>query len=112
LLPKSGTSSLDDIKELQRQASAWLPHLRGKANCLDHGHGWALNHPLQKLYDDQIYMSMMMMIEPSRALRVFGDEAAEVGHKRTRDDASDSVKEDVLRLAKPAVARDLKRVCA
>ena len=40
---------LDDLVKIKEMASEWLPH-RG-TDCLDKGHGWALNHPLQKLMD-------------------------------------------------------------
>lgn len=41
-------SPKDDIESIRKMASIWLPHRKGP-NCLDKGHGWALNHPLQKL---------------------------------------------------------------
>ena len=40
----------DDLEALRKQAAAWLPYNKGP-DCLDGGHGWALNHPLQKLID-------------------------------------------------------------
>ena len=39
----------DDLEGLRMQAAKWLPHC-GK-DALDKGHGWALNHPMQKLID-------------------------------------------------------------
>lgn len=40
----------DDLEALRKQAAEWLPYKNGPG-CLDGGHGWALNHPLQKLID-------------------------------------------------------------
>ena len=37
----------DNIEELRVLASEWLPY--NGSDALDKGHGWALNHPLQKL---------------------------------------------------------------
>ena len=37
----------DDLDDLQRRAREWLPF--NGPGCLDKGHGWALNHPIQKL---------------------------------------------------------------
>ena len=39
----------DDLEAIRQQAAVWLPYQRGNPNCLDKGHGWALNHPIQKL---------------------------------------------------------------
>ena len=39
----------DDIASIQKQAAVWLPFRKGDPNCLDLGHGWALNHPLSWL---------------------------------------------------------------
>ena len=39
----------DDLEALREQAAEWLPY--SGPGCLDGGHGWALNHPLQKLID-------------------------------------------------------------
>ena len=38
----------DNLEALRQQAGMWLPYRKGPG-CLDKGHGWALNHPLQKL---------------------------------------------------------------
>jgi len=38
----------DDLEGILTAANSWLPHRKGPL-CLDKGHGWALNHPLQKL---------------------------------------------------------------
>jgi hypothetical protein len=38
----------DDLEAIQLNAAAWLPFRKGPM-CLDKGHGWALNHPLQWL---------------------------------------------------------------
>ena len=39
----------DDIASTQKQAAVWLPFRKGGPDCLDLGHGWALNHPLMWL---------------------------------------------------------------
>lgn len=39
----------DDLDELRVTAAKWLPY--SGPDCLDKGHGWALNHPIQKLID-------------------------------------------------------------
>ena len=39
----------DDIASIQKQAAVWLPFRKGGLDCLDLGHGWALNHPLMWL---------------------------------------------------------------
>ena len=39
----------DDIASIQKQAAVWLPFRKGAPDCLDPGHGWALNHPLMWL---------------------------------------------------------------
>lgn len=38
----------DDLETIKLKAAAWLPFRKGPM-CLDKGHGWALNHPLQWL---------------------------------------------------------------
>ena len=38
----------DELDAIRAKANTWLPHRKGPG-CLDKGHGWALNHPLQKL---------------------------------------------------------------
>ena len=40
----------DDLESIRKEAEMWLPYRKGP-NCLDKGHGWALNHPIQKLID-------------------------------------------------------------
>jgi hypothetical protein len=37
----------DDLHALRRMANVWLPYTG--ANCLDRGHGFVLNHPIQKM---------------------------------------------------------------
>ena len=45
---KGRALTLDDSIELVRQEAAkWLPYRASDPNILDHGHGWALNHPIQ-----------------------------------------------------------------
>lgn len=41
----------DDLEQLKREANAWLPHQKADPACLDHGHGWALNHPIARFID-------------------------------------------------------------
>ena len=36
----------DDLEEVRAAAAEWLPYRKNDPNCLDKGHGWALNHPL------------------------------------------------------------------
>lgn len=36
----------DDIGRLQETANEWLPYRKSDPNCLDKGHGWAINHVL------------------------------------------------------------------
>lgn len=36
----------DDLELLQEKANQWLPWRKSDPNCLDGGHGWAVNHPL------------------------------------------------------------------
>jgi hypothetical protein len=43
-------SPQDDLEAIRNEAAQWLPFKKGD-DCLDKGHGWALNHPLQKLID-------------------------------------------------------------
>ena len=52
----------DDLDDLKRRAQEWLPSKKGP-NCLDKGHGWALNHPIQKLIE---YKNYLMGVEPSQ----------------------------------------------
>lgn len=40
----------DDLEELRVRGAEWLPYRKGP-DCLDKGHGWALNHPLARLRD-------------------------------------------------------------
>lgn len=48
----------DDLEDLQRRAREWLP-FKGP-DALDRGHGWALNHPIQKLIE---YKNHLMGVE-------------------------------------------------
>ena len=43
----------DDLEKLRLEAKRWLPYQKNQPNCLDGGHGWALNHPLARLRDFQ-----------------------------------------------------------
>ena len=43
------------------RAREWLPY-QG-ADCLDKGHGWALNHPIQKLIE---YKNHLLGVEPPK----------------------------------------------
>ena len=68
----------DDLKAIQKRANEWLPHLESLGpNCLDKGHGWALNHPIQKLID---FKSHLLGIEPP---------LPKFCHKRPRAEAVD-----------------------
>ena len=40
----------DDLESIRKEAEMWLPYHKGP-DCLDKGHGWALNHPIQKLVE-------------------------------------------------------------
>jgi len=39
----------DDLENLRLKAEQWLPWRQNDPACLDKGHGWAANHPIQKL---------------------------------------------------------------
>ena len=41
----------DDLEAIRKEGAAFLPYKRNDPACKDFGHGWALNHPLQKLID-------------------------------------------------------------
>ena len=44
----------EDLHALRETAALWLPYQKSMGDlCLDKGHGWALNHPIQKLIDFQ-----------------------------------------------------------
>ena len=51
----------DDLDDLKRRAEEWLPS-KGP-DALDRGHGWALNHPIQKLIE---YKNHLLGVEPSQ----------------------------------------------
>ena len=38
-----------DLEKVQKEAAEWLPYKGNDA--IDKGHGWALNHPIQKMID-------------------------------------------------------------
>jgi hypothetical protein len=63
----------DDLDALKRRAQEWLPS-KGP-DALDRGHGWALNHPIQKLIE---YKNHLLGVEPSqkraRAKRAANDD--------------------------------------
>ncbi|MDA9633377.1 hypothetical protein N9S81_00395 [bacterium] len=44
----------DDLEKLRLEGKAWLPYQKNDPNCLDHGHGWALNHCIARLRDYQV----------------------------------------------------------
>eukprot|EP00966_Prymnesium_polylepis_P218188 5050044-Prymnesium_polylepis.2 len=44
-----------DLQQLQKEASEWLPY-KG-TDAIDKGHGWALNHPIQKMLDYKNHLS-------------------------------------------------------
>jgi hypothetical protein len=62
----------DDLDDLKRRAREWLPCKKGP-NCLDTGHGWALNHPIQKLIE---FKNHLLGVEAPKKRAV----------KRARDD--------------------------
>ena len=41
----------DDIECVRQAAAEWLPFQASDPRCLDHGHGWAVNHPLQWFFN-------------------------------------------------------------
>ena len=65
----------DDLEKLRADANAWLP-CKGP-DCLDKGHGWALNHPITKLIEFKNHH--LLGIEPPVAV------AKKTTKKRTRD---------------------------
>jgi hypothetical protein len=46
----------DDLEKIREQAAMWLPYQKGNPHCIDKGHGWALNHPIQKLINYQKHL--------------------------------------------------------
>ena len=44
-----------DLEKMQKEAAEWLPYKGNDA--VDKGHGWALNHPIQKMIDYKNYLS-------------------------------------------------------
>ena len=68
----------DDLDDLQRRAREWLPY--NGPNCLDKGHGWALNHPIQKLIE---YKNHLLGVEEPVKKRAT---------KRSQDDPIEKIK--------------------
>ena len=55
----------DDLQDIREKAAVWLPYKKGP-ECLDKGHGWALNHPIQKLIE---YKNHLLGVEPEKKKR-------------------------------------------
>ena len=58
----------DDLEDLKKKAEEWLPSKKGP-DCLDKGHGWALNHPIKKLMEYKNHLLGIEPIEPKRTKR-------------------------------------------
>lgn len=57
----------DDIEAVRAQAGEWLPYRDGDPNRIDKGKGWALNHPLKRLFEFKQFT--FEGIEPTRKRR-------------------------------------------
>ena len=68
----------DDLNDLKRRAQEWLPS-KGP-NALDKGHGWALNHPIQKLIE---FKNHLLGVE---------EPAKKRATKRSREDPFEKIK--------------------
>lgn len=56
----------DDLEALRAQAADFLPYRKSDPHCKDASHGWALNHPLQKLIE---YKNHRLLGIPEKAAK-------------------------------------------